>query len=96
MVARLGCLSILKQLVKRGCQVNARTETSDIALMLVAKADQVDCFLELIISSSDLGLIHYNGESVVQLENNNVFGSSMTDIFRRAINIGKKNLLHKS
>ncbi|KAJ4711774.1 putative Ankyrin repeat-containing protein [Melia azedarach] len=56
LAARIGCIPILKQLILHGCQIDSRTETGDTALMLAAKADQADCFLELIISGADLGL----------------------------------------
>ena len=90
LAARLGCLSILKRLIKHGCQVDARTETGDTALMVAAKADQADCFLELIIAGADLGLINNNGDSAVQLAKKSLFRSSTADIFRRAIITGTK------
>ncbi|KAJ9706392.1 hypothetical protein PVL29_001751 [Vitis rotundifolia] len=90
LAARLGCLSILKQLIKHGCQVDARTETGDTALMVAAKADQADCFLELSIAGADLGLVNNNGDSAVQLAKKSLFRSSMADIFQRAIITGTK------
>ncbi|RVW14803.1 Ankyrin-3 [Vitis vinifera] len=77
-------------LIKHGCQVDARTETGDTALMVAAKADQADCFLELIIAGADLGLINNNGDSAVQLAKKSLFRSSTADIFRRAIITGTK------
>lgn len=88
LAVRLGCLSSLKELIKHGCHVNARTETGDTALMVAAKANQANCFLELITAGADLGLINNNGESAMQLAKKSVFGSSMADILKRAIVTG--------
>lgn len=85
LAARIGCLPILKQLILHGCQVNSRTETGDTALMVAAKSDQADCFLELVISGVDLGLINHNEENAVQLAKRSVFGSSLANILKQAI-----------
>ncbi|XP_021892850.1 ankyrin-3-like [Carica papaya] len=90
LAARIGCIPILKQLILHGCQVNSKTEAGDTALMLAAKADQADCFLELIISGADLGLVNNNGESAVQLAKRSMFGSSLANIFQKAITAGVK------
>ncbi|KAJ6376698.1 hypothetical protein OIU76_025781 [Salix suchowensis] len=90
LAARMGCLAILKQVIFYGCEVDSRTETGDTALMLAAKSDQADCFLELIVSGADLGLVNNNGESAVHLVKRSVFGSSLADIFRQAITTGRK------
>ncbi|KAJ6724173.1 REPEAT-CONTAINING PROTEIN putative-RELATED [Salix viminalis] len=90
LAARMGCLPILKQVIFYGCEVDSRTETGDTALMLAAKSDQADCFLELIVSGADLGLVNNNGESAVHLVKRSVFGSSLADIFRQAITTGRK------
>jgi len=90
LAARMGCLRILKQVIFYGCEVDSRTETGDTALMLAAKSDQADCFLELIVSGADLGLVNNNGESAVHLVKRSVFGSSLADIFRQAITTGRK------
>ncbi|KAJ0049616.1 hypothetical protein Pint_14791 [Pistacia integerrima] len=85
LAARVGCVFILKQLILHGCQIDSRTETGDTALMLAAKSDQADCFLELIISGADLGLINNNGDSAMQLAKRSAFGSSLANILRQAI-----------
>ncbi|XP_077248395.1 uncharacterized protein LOC143888009 isoform X2 [Tasmannia lanceolata] len=85
LATRLGCLPILKQLISHGCEVNARTETGETPLMLAAKADHSNCFLELVIAGADLGLVSTFGESAVQLAKRSVFGSSIDDILSQAI-----------
>lgn len=90
LAARLGCLSILKQLLLHGCQINARTESGDTALMVAARADHTDCFLELINASADLGLVNNVGDSAMQLAKRSIFGSSVANILRRAISNGTK------
>lgn len=85
LAARVGCLPILKQLILHGCEVDVRTETGQTALMLAAKADHADCFLELVIAGADLGLVSTMGESAVELAKRSLFWSSITDILSRAI-----------
>ncbi|KAK9275474.1 hypothetical protein L1049_022741 [Liquidambar formosana] len=58
--------------------------------MVAARADQADCFLELIIAGADLGVVNNDGDSAVQLAKRSVFGSSVANIIHRAINTGTK------
>ena len=90
LTARMGFLPILKQLVLHGCLVNSRTEIGDTALMVAAKSDQADSFLELIISGADLGLTNNYGDTALQLAKRSVFGSSLVNILKQAIQTGKK------
>ncbi|KAL5726745.1 hypothetical protein ACHQM5_000011 [Ranunculus cassubicifolius] len=90
LAARLGCLAVLKTLIRHGCEVDARTEIDETALMLSAKADQADCFLELVVAGADLGLLSKSGNSAIQLAKRSMFESSIPDIFRQAIASGTK------
>lgn len=91
LAARLGCLPILKQLIDHGCEVDARTETGQTPLMLAAKADHADCFLELVIAGADLGLVGSLGKSAVELAKRSLFGSSLVDILSQAL-IARRNI----
>lgn len=90
LATRMGFLPILEQLILHGCQVNLRTEIGDTALMVAAKSDQADSFLELIISGADLGLTNNYGDTALQLAKRSVFGSSLVNILKQAIQTGKK------
>ncbi|KAL6005789.1 hypothetical protein ACLOJK_006362 [Asimina triloba] len=85
LAARLGCLSILGQLIAHRCEIDARTEHGETALMISAKADHMDCFLELATAGADLGLTSSLGESAVQLAKRSEFGSSVMDILLKVI-----------
>ncbi|KAI8569932.1 hypothetical protein RHMOL_Rhmol02G0316300 [Rhododendron molle] len=85
MAARLGSVAILKQLIAHDCQVDSRTEAGNIPLMIAAKPDQADCFLELIIAGADLGLLNNYRDSAMQLAKRSGFGSLVVSIIRHAI-----------
>lgn len=58
MAARMGCHIILKQLIEHKCNLNARTETGETALMLCARANHQECFMELLVAGANLGLVN--------------------------------------
>ena len=62
----------------------------DTALLLAAKADQANCFLQLIISGADLGLVNKNGDNAMLFAKRSVFGSSEANILQQAIISGKR------
>lgn len=90
LAARVGCPSILKQLVEHGCDVDSRTESGNTALMIAALFDQPECFLELITAGADLGLVNNTGESAVSLAKRSAFASSLSNIFGQAITAREK------
>ncbi|KAK4741258.1 hypothetical protein SAY87_024846 [Trapa incisa] len=85
LAARVGCQRVLKQLILHGCDMNSRTESGDTALMIAAKLDQPDCFLELMVSGADLGLANNNGDNAVQMARRSSFSSSISKLIGRAI-----------
>ncbi|XP_010934194.1 uncharacterized protein [Elaeis guineensis] len=88
LAARLGCVSILRQLISNGCDINARTSAGETPLMISAKADHADCFLELLIAGADLGLVSNSGDTAVQLAKRSVFASSIINTFSQALYAG--------
>lgn len=89
LAARVGCLKVLKQLILYGCDLNSRTESGETALMITAKFDQPDCFLELMVSGADLGLVNHNGDDAVQLARRSSFSSSLSKLISQAILMGE-------
>lgn len=90
LAARVGCPSILKQMVEHGCDVDSRTESGNTALMIAALFDQPECFVELITAGADLGLVNNTGESAVSLAKRSAFASSLSNIFGQAITAREK------
>eukprot|EP01018_Ginkgo_biloba_P031804 Gb_08320 [translate_table: standard] len=90
MAARMGCLTNLKQLIAHGCDLNARTETGETALMLCANANHQECFKELLFSGADFGLVNTAGQNAVSIAEANNFVSSIHQILSDSIKAGKK------
>lgn len=88
LAARLGCVSILRQLISNGCDINARSSAGETPLMISAKADHAACFLELLIAGADLGLASNSGDTAVQLAKRSVFACSIINTFSQALNAG--------
>lgn len=88
LAVRLGNIYILKQLISHGCDVNAKTSAGETPLMISAKADHADCFLELVLAEADLGLLSHSGDSIVELAKRSAFSSSIVDIFLQALYAG--------
>ncbi|XP_020106353.1 ankyrin-3 isoform X2 [Ananas comosus] len=61
MVARLGQPAILQLLIDKGCELNARTESGDTALMISARYKREDCIRILVSAGADLGLVNFSG-----------------------------------
>ncbi|GAB2229747.1 hypothetical protein Droror1_Dr00014001 [Drosera rotundifolia] len=62
--ARLGLSSVLQCLIDAGCDINARTDSGDTALMISAKYKQNECLRVLAAAGADLGLINNAGASL--------------------------------
>ncbi|XP_068650719.1 uncharacterized protein [Aristolochia californica] len=84
LTARLGCLPGLQQLILHECEIDARNESGETALMMTARAGKPDCFLELVFAGDDLGLINNSGENAIQLAKSS-FWSSLDDVLSKAI-----------
>ncbi|OWM85160.1 hypothetical protein CDL15_Pgr027947 [Punica granatum] len=89
LAAQVGCLDVLKQLILHGCDVNSRMESGETALMVATKFDQPECFLQLVVSGADLGLVNNNGDSAVQLAKRSCFSSSLPKLISTAILSGE-------
>ena len=85
LAARLGGIDILKQLISHGCDVNVRTSAGETSLMISARFDHPDCFLELLVVGGDMGLVSNSGDSPIQLPKRSVFSSSIVDILSEAL-----------
>ncbi|KAG0474836.1 hypothetical protein HPP92_014522 [Vanilla planifolia] len=88
LVARIGNVSILRELISHGCNVNAKTSSGETPLMISAKADQAECFLELLLAGADLGLVSSSGDSAIELAKRSVFSSSIVGILSQALVAG--------
>uniref|UniRef100_A0A0D6QRK6 Uncharacterized protein n=1 Tax=Araucaria cunninghamii TaxID=56994 RepID=A0A0D6QRK6_ARACU len=90
MTARMGCLTILKQLIVHGCDLNATTETGETALMLSIKSNHLECFKELLFSGADLAAVNIMGQNAVNVAEVNNCVSSIYQIISETIKSGKK------
>ncbi|KAH9329021.1 hypothetical protein KI387_001129, partial [Taxus chinensis] len=90
LAARMGCLAIVKQLIEHGCDLNARTEMGETALMLCAKGNHHECFMDLLVAGADLGLINRAGQSAVSMVEESGFESSFHQVLWATIKDGKK------
>ncbi|PKU80791.1 ankyrin-3 [Dendrobium catenatum] len=88
LAARIGNVFILKQLISHGCDVNAKTSAGETPLMVSAKADHAECFLELVLAGADLGLLSHTGYSAIELAERSAFSSSIVDILSQALFTG--------
>ncbi|XP_068669832.1 uncharacterized protein [Aristolochia californica] len=84
LAARLGCLPALQQLILHGCEIDARNESGETAVMMTARAGKPDCFLALVSAGADLGLINSSGDNAIQLAKS-CFQSDLDDILSKAI-----------
>ncbi|GLJ55644.1 hypothetical protein SUGI_1195080 [Cryptomeria japonica] len=90
MAARMGCLAIVRQFIEHGCDLNARTEMGETALMLCARANHHECFMELLVAGADLGLLNRAGQSAVSIAEDSGFESSVRQVLCATIKEGKK------
>ncbi|KAL0913364.1 hypothetical protein M5K25_016819 [Dendrobium thyrsiflorum] len=88
LAARIGNVFILKQLISHGCDVNAKTSAGETPLMVSAKADHAECFLELVLAGADLGLLSHTGYSAIDQAKRSAFSSSIIDILSQALFTG--------
>lgn len=89
MAARVGCLTVLKQMIVHGCDLNATTERGETALMLSVKANHQECFKELLFSGADMAKVNMDGKNVVNIAEVNNCVSFIRQIFSDAIKSGK-------
>ncbi|GLJ23312.1 hypothetical protein SUGI_0441020 [Cryptomeria japonica] len=90
MASRMGYLVILKQLIEHGCDLNARTESGETALMLSIKSNHLECFRELLFSGADLAIVNLAGQNAVNMAETNNCILSIYQIVSEAIRAGKK------
>jgi ankyrin repeat protein len=63
LAARLGQPEILRMLVDRGCDVNARAEAGDTAAILCSRHKREDCLGVLVSAGADVALLNSAGDS---------------------------------
>lgn len=90
MAARMGCHIILKQFIEHKCNLNARTETGETALMLCARANHQECFMELLVAGADLGLVNMAGQNAISIAEESGFVSSVHQILLDTLKAGQK------
>ncbi|KAJ0973063.1 hypothetical protein J5N97_021022 [Dioscorea zingiberensis] len=61
MAARLGNFMILQSLISAGCDLNARMDSGETALMLCARFKHGECLQALVSAGADLGLVSSTG-----------------------------------
>ncbi|XP_037478274.1 ankyrin-3 [Triticum urartu] len=67
LAARLGQPEILQTLTDKGCDVNARAEAGDVAIILAARHKQEDCLRVLVSAGADVALLNLAGESAASV-----------------------------
>lgn len=67
MAARLGQPEILQMLMDMGCDVNARGEAGDVAVILASRHKREDCLRVLVSAGADLALLNSAGESAASV-----------------------------
>lgn len=67
LAARQGFLPVLKTLVEHGCDLNAKTESGETALMLCALSARLECFQDLLMAGADFATVNKTGQTVIDL-----------------------------
>jgi ankyrin repeat protein len=94
LAARQGTASVLRTLVAHGCDVNAKTEAGETALMLCAMLGHEECFRELLLGGADLGAVNRAGQTVVEIMDASSHRLTLHRVIWEVILSGK--LLHSS
>eukprot|EP00250_Pteridium_aquilinum_P017277 c23544_g1_i3 orf=333-2561(+) len=67
LASKKGFLSVLKVLILHGCDLNARTEKGETAIMLCAIHGHQECFCELLHAGADFAATNKAGQSVIDV-----------------------------
>lgn len=89
MAARHGFSSVLKCLIDFGCDLDARTDTGDTALMISARFKSEDCLKVLTRAGADFGLVNVAGESAISIAASNRWKLSFQGAVLEVIQSGK-------
>ncbi|XP_055803037.1 uncharacterized protein LOC129872176 [Solanum dulcamara] len=89
MAARLGFSIVLKCLIDFGCDLDARTDTGDTALMISARFKREDCLKVLTRTGADFGLVNVAGESASSIAASNRWKLGFQGAILEVIQSGK-------
>eukprot|EP00249_Psilotum_nudum_P021651 c28188_g3_i1 orf=387-2627(-) len=90
LASRIGFLPMLKTLISYGCNLNAKTEMGETALMLCAIYGHRECFQELLAAGADFGIANNSGQSVVGVAESCCHGSFVHQVTCDAILAGQE------
>ena len=94
LAARQGVVSVLRTLIAHGCDLNAKTEAGETALMLCISMGHKECFYELLLAGTDFGVVNKAGQTVIEVMDASSYRLTMHHIIWGAILSGKN--LHSS
>ncbi|PHT57192.1 hypothetical protein CQW23_05678 [Capsicum baccatum] len=89
MAARLGFSSVLKCLIDFGCDLDARTDKGDTALMISSRFKREDCLKVLTRAGADFGLVNVAGESASSIAVSNQWKLGFQGAILEVIQSGK-------